>query len=72
MKKLLTICFIALAGAAMTQEEAASTTPVFDSSPQAAVDLSIAVIGESNAVALSINRLHPIAFKKRFSVGYGA
>ena len=72
MKKLFTICLIAFAGSAMTQEAAEATKPVFDSSPQAAVDLSIAVLGESNAVALSINRLHSIAFKKRFSVGYGA
>ncbi len=72
MKKLLSICLIVWVGTAMAQEEEASTKPVFDSTPQAAVDISLAATGESNALALSINRMHPIAFKKRFSVGYGA
>lgn len=39
--------------------------------PRIALDLSLASSVNSNAIALSANRLHPVAFKKRFSVGYG-
>lgn len=43
----------------------------FSSDPRISADLTLAGTGSGNAIALSIHRMHPIAFNKRFSVGYG-
>ncbi len=43
----------------------------FDKTPRMALDASLASSLSSNALTFSVNRLHPIAFKGRFSVGYG-
>jgi len=43
----------------------------FSSDPRLLTDFTLASIGSGNAVALSLHRMHPIAFKKRFAIGYG-
>ena len=42
-----------------------------DASPFSEVDVSVNMYSKGFASALSWNRLHPIAFKKKFHLGYG-
>jgi hypothetical protein len=72
MKKIRILLMAVLATFSMYAQDNAPTTAELSAEPRLAVDLSLASSLSSNALALSINRLHPIAFKKRFSIGYGA
>lgn len=53
-------------GPALAQEETR-----FSADPRLSADLTLASTGSGNAGAISIHRMHPIAFKKRFAIGYG-
>jgi hypothetical protein len=71
MKKIR-ILFIAVISALSVQAQDEPSTAHFSADPRFGLDLSLASSINTNAIALSINRLHPIAFNKRFSIGYGA
>lgn len=64
---LLVLC-CALSMHAQNEESELLRAP----SPWNVADFSLASSGGSNTAALSIYRMYPVAFKKRFSVGFGA
>lgn len=71
MKNIIVMIFCFLMQVNLIAQEATPKLK-FDADPRLAIDLSLASNVSANALALSINRLHPVAFNNRFSVGYGA